>query len=549
MMSEKARKHLEVPPKGGADIWMNREGKWMGEKRRVTKAAGVVGGATLLSRILGFVRDMVIAHIFGAGLGSDAFFVAMRVPNLLRRLFAEGSLSIAFIPVFTEYLTVKGREEAFAMARSALRLLSVLLVGVVMLGILLSPVIVRVMAPGFADSPDKLELTVLLTRILFPYTFFICIVALSMGILNALGHFAAPALAPVFLNLGIIFSAVILCPRLEVPSVGLAVGVLIGGVMQLVLQVPFLVSRGFRFWEKAGLRHPGINKVGRLMLPTIFGAAVYQINIIIGTLLASTLPEGSVSYLYYADRLVQFPLALFAISTATAVLPSMSRQVAAGDMEGLSDTFGYGMRLILFITIPAMAGLIVLREPIVRLLLQRGAFDAAATALTADALLYYGIGLWAFSGVRIVVSTFYALSDTKTPVKTAVISIVCNLILALVLMGPLSHGGLALATSLSSVINLLILVYVLTRRLPRVAWGDIALSAIKATIASAIMGGVVYVVSRGVIPPAGGSFVGLGLGVATTIAAGCVVYFLSARLVGSPELASALLLIKKRVKR
>jgi len=384
------------------------------ENDRVTKATGVVGSATLLSRIFGFIRDVVIAGFFGAGLSSDAFFVAFRIPNLLRRLFAEGSLSVAFIPVFTEYLTHRGKEDAFEMARSAVRLLSVLLVAVAVTGIAFSPLIIRIIAPGFADSPEKFTLTIFLTRVMFPYIFFIGMVALSMGILNVLGHFAAPALAPVFLNISIICSVFLISPHMTDPVTGLAVGVVIGGVFQLALQVPFLIKKGFFFWQKAkifhpGLKkigrlmlptifgaavyqinmqkakifHPGLKKIGRLMLPTIFGAAVYQINILVGTLLASLLAEGSVSYLYYADRLVQFPLGIFAIATATAVLPSLSRQATKKDLQGVRETFSYAMKLIFFITIPSMVGLIVLREPIVALLFKRGAFDATTTHLTA----------------------------------------------------------------------------------------------------------------------------------------------------------------------
>ncbi|MFQ5444442.1 MAG: murein biosynthesis integral membrane protein MurJ, partial [Nitrospinales bacterium] len=306
----------------------------MYENTRVTHAAGIVGSATLLSRIFGFLRDVVIAGFFGAGLGSDAFFVAFRIPNLLRRLFAEGSLSIAFIPVFTEYLTTKGKDEAFKLAGSAILLLSIILMILALSGILLSPLLIRIIAPGFAGSPEKLSLTITLTRIMFPYIFFIGMVALCMGILNVLGHFAAPALAPVFLNLAMIGGVVFISPHLSKPIIGLAIGVIIGGALQLLLQVPFILRRGVFFWKKTRIYHSGLKKIGLLMLPAVFGAAVYQINILVGTLLASLLPEGSVSYLYYADRLVQFPLGIFAIATATAVLPSLSRQAAAKDLAG-----------------------------------------------------------------------------------------------------------------------------------------------------------------------------------------------------------------------
>ena len=512
------------------------ENRTVSENDRVTKATGVVGSATLLSRIFGFIRDVVIAGFFGAGLSSDAFFVAFRIPNLLRRLFAEGSLSVAFIPVFTEYLTQRGKDDAFEMARSAVRLLSVLLVAVTLIGILLSPPIIWVIAPGFADSPEKLSLTIFLTRLMFPYIFFIGMVALSMGILNALGHFAAPALAPVLLNVSIIGSAFLISPLLADPVTGLAVGVVIGGVLQLALQVPFLIKKGFHFWEKAKIFHPGIKKIGRLMLPTIFGAAVYQINILVGTLLASLLAQGSVSYLYYADRLVQFPLGIFAVATATAVLPSLSRQAAQRDFQGVRETFSYAMKLILFITIPSMVGLIVLREPIVALLFKRGAFDARTSHLTAYALLYYSIGLWAFSAVRIVVSTFYALQDTRTPVITGAVSVGVNIVLGIILMGPMGHGGLALSTSLASMLNLGLLVWALRAKLGALGLKSVGESACKTMICSGIMGTVVWAAARMLITPYGGSSFGLFFGVLGSIIIGLVLYGSFSALLKSREL-------------
>ena len=295
----------------------------MSENSRVVKAAGVVGAATLLSRILGFIRDAVIAWFLGAGFSSDAFIAAFRIPNLLRRLFAEGSLSSAFIPVFTEYVVHQGQAEAFHLARSAFRMAGVFLLIIAISGIFLSPWIVRIIAPGFAA--DKLSLTITLTRIMFPYIFFIGLVALSTGVLNVIGHFAAPALAPVLLNLAMIAAVLFISPSLATPVVGLAFGVLIGGVLQLALQLPVLVRKGFRFWEKSVLIHSGLKRVGVLIPPVILGGAVYQINVVVGTLLGSLLSEGSVTYLYFADRLVQFPLGVFAIAAATAVLPSLSQ--------------------------------------------------------------------------------------------------------------------------------------------------------------------------------------------------------------------------------
>jgi len=513
----------------------------MSENKQVTKAASVVGASTFLSRILGYIRDMMLAWFFGAGEYSDAFITAFRIPNLMRRLFGEGSLSIAFVPVFTEYLSKHGKEEAFRMAGAAVRILSALLTVTTIVGIIISPLIIHVIAPGFSDSPEKYSLTVTLTRIMFPYIFFIGLVALCMGILNVLGHFAAPALAPVFLNLGMIFSIflVSLVSTDEKTRIyGLAIGVLVGGVMQLLLQIPFLIKKGFRFWGKYRIMHPGLKKVAVLMVPAIFGAAVYQINILVGNLLASLLPEGSISYLFYADRLVQFPLGIFGIATATAVLPSLSRQAAEKKYDALKGTFAHAMKLVMFITIPSMIGLIVLCEPIVALLFKRGAFDAHATKLTADALLYYSFGLWAFSSVRIVVSTFYALQDTRTPVKMAAVSIFANIVLSIALMRPMGHVGLALSLSLSSMLNLILLTIALRKKLGILGWRNIAASVVKTTICSMVMGAVVLAVRYWIIPAdaGSGSLPILLFGLMTCIIAGMAVFSLLSYFIKNPEL-------------
>ncbi|MDY6825341.1 MAG: murein biosynthesis integral membrane protein MurJ [Thermodesulfobacteriota bacterium] len=520
----------------------------MNEKQRVTKATGVIGTATLLSRIFGYVRDMVIAGVLGAATSSDAFFVAFRIPNLMRRLFAEGSLSIAFVPVFTEEIQANGRDRAFEMARSAIRLLSVILVVVAVLGVLFSPALVHVIGFGFTDTPEKYSLTVNLTRIMFPYVIFICLVALCMGILNVLGHFAAPALAPVLLNIamiGSLWGATVFTDDTVLRVKCLAWGVIAGGVMQLALQAPFLVRQGLRFWQRARLYHPALKKVGLLMLPAVFGAAVYQVNTLIGTMLATMLPEGSVSYLYYADRLVQFPLGVFAISASMAVLPSISRQAAAGNTRGILDTFGYAMRLIFFIALPAMTGLIVLREPIVALLFQHGQFGGPATRLTADALLYYAAGLWAFSAVRIVVSTFYALSDTRTPVIMAVISITVNAALSVILMGPMAHSGLALATSLASMLNLLLLMWALRSRLGGLKLAEVFGSVARSVFCSILMGVVVWQVSCYTAYQAE-SFGGLLAGVTAGVLSGVASYVLLAYVTRSRELAGVMTIVRKR---
>ena len=517
----------------------------MKENSRVIKAAGVVGAATLLSRILGYIRDAVIAWYFGAGLSSDAFIAAFRIPNLLRRLFGEGAISNAFIPVFTDYLTNDGKDEGLRLARSALFVMSILLVVISILGILLAPIIVKVIAPGFFASPVKMSLTITLTRIMFPYIFFIGLVAMCMGILNVFGHFAAPAIAPVLLNLAMICAVIFICPYLSNPVMGLASGVIIGGVLQLGLQLPFMIRKGLILRPEGKFFHPGLKKIGALMPPIIFGGAVYQVNILVNGLLGSLLQEGSVSYLYFADRLVQFPLGIFAIAATTAVLPSLSRQAAIHDIDALKDTFGHAVRLIIFLTIPSMVGLIILREPIVALLFQRGEFSSFATRLTAQALLYYAMGLGAFSAVKIVAATFFALKDTRTPMIMAFVSVGANIVLGIILMGPLAHGGLALATSLASILNLGLLVHALRSKLGSLGGRSIMRSAYRALLSAGFMGVVVWGTFSVFIPSEGGEVVELLLGLAGSILTGLMIYGLCSYLIKSPELLSVAAEIKK----
>jgi len=426
-------------------------------KSRIEKAASIIGFFTFLSRILGLVRDMVIAKVFGSGMVTDAFFVAFKIPNLLRRLFGEGSLTVAFIPVFSEYLS-KDKKDALRLANGFLSIISVLLATVAIVGIILAPWIVRLQAYGFGTSSYQYRLAVLLTRITFPYVFFICLVAFFMGVLNSFKHFSAPAAAPIFLNLSIIGSAFLICPYLKTPVVGLAVGVLIGGFLQLCLQLPWALKYGIRIIPSLeSIHHPGIRRIGTLMLPAIFGSAVYQLNQFVGTLLASFLPKGSISWLYYADRLVQFPLGVFAISLSTAALPSLSDHAASNDKALFKETFKKALNMTFFISIPAAVGLILLGEPIITILFERGAFTHTDTVNTNYALMFYSFGLWAFSGVRVLVSAFYAMQDTKTPVKIATVALLANFVLSVFLMRYFKHGGLALGLSLASSVQFFLL--------------------------------------------------------------------------------------------
>jgi len=429
----------------------------MSEQRKITKAASIIGMGTLLSRILGFLRDMVIANFFGAGMAADAFFVAFRIPNLWRRLVGEGSLTISFIPVYTEYLTHRSEEESRELTHIAFTVAGIILLILTILGILFSPILIRIIAPGFFRIPEKFQLTVALNQIIFPYLFFMGLFALCMGVLNSLRHFFAPAFAPVFLNICIILSVFLFYRHFEQPVYTLAVGVLAGGVIQLLFQIPFLLKKRISFRFNFNYRHPAVKRIGSLMIPGLIGTAVYQLNVFIDTIFASFLPGGSVSYLYFADRLMEFPLGIFAIAIGMASLPSLSELASKGKMDELRETIFFTFRLVSFISIPALVGLIALKTPIINLLFQRGLFDYQATEMTAKALLFYSVGLWAIAGSRIVVPAFYSLQDTWTPLKIALICLGANVIFNAILIIPLKHAGLAFATSLSSTLNVILL--------------------------------------------------------------------------------------------
>lgn len=460
----------------------------MSSEKHVTKAAGVVGLATVATRLFGFLRDMLIASALGAGMMADAYYVAFRIPNTLRRLVGEGALTIAFIPVFVEEQQ-RSETDAWELVNAVGTFLFLLLLALTALGMLGAPWIVRVIALGFDATPEKFALTVRLTRMMFPYIFFISLGALAMGILNSLHHFLSPALAPLMLNLSLIASVFYLVPRCDPPAFGLAVGVLIGGVLQLGFQVPALLRRGFRYRISFDYRNPALRKIGLLLLPALFGMAVYQLSVFSSTFLASFLAQqGSITYLYYGNRLLEFPLGIFGVAIATAVLPTMSAYAARGETQNLVNTLSFALRLMLFITLPATVGLMVLRLPIVTLLFEHGHFTPEASHGTAQAVLLYMIGLPAVAGARIVVPVFYAMKDTLTPVKCGAATLVVNIVCSLIFMGPLQHCGLALANSVSSMFYLGLLLWLLRRKLGAIGWKRIAMSSAKSLVAAVVMG-------------------------------------------------------------
>ena len=466
----------------------------MSENHRIAKAATTIGMGTLLSRIVGFLRDTVIANFFGAGMAADAFFVAFRIPNLWRRLVGEGSLTISFIPVYTEYLTQKSEEETRKVTHIAFTMAGVILSILTLLGILFSPILIKIIAPGFIQIPEKFQLTVTLNQIIFPYLFFMGLFALCMGILNSQRHFFAPAIAPIFLNISIIVSVFLFYHTFKIPVMTLALGVLAGGVIQFLFQIPFLWKRRITFRFNFNFRHPAIKRMGLLMVPGLIGTAVYQINVFIDTIFASFLPSGSVSYLFFADRLMEFPLGIFAIAIGMASLPSLSGLASQGKMEELKETLSFTFRLVSFISVPAMVGLIALKTPIVNLLFQRGLFDYSATEKTAFALLFYSVGLWAIAGARTIVPAFYSLQDTWTPLKIALICLGANILFIGILIFPLKHGGLALATSLSSTLNLILLFWKLNSKLGKIDMGKNIKSLLRDVFCSLPMGLAAYLI-------------------------------------------------------
>ena len=443
---------------------------------------------TSVSRVFGYVRDAALAAVLGAGLGMDAFAVAFRLANLFRRLVAEGAMSAAFVPVFVEYRGQHTADELWDFARKFFYTLALVAGLIVLLEIIFAPFIVRVMAPGFSNVDGKWELTVFLTRVMAPYLVFVALAAFLMGVLNAFGRFAVPALSPVFFNVIIIVSAFSLAHITPDRSVGIAIGVLIGGVLQFLSQVPSAMGLGMQFKVGFSFRHPAIRKVGTLLAPSIFGIGIVQINLLVDSLMASFLREGSVSQLYYADRVMELVLGIFIMSLTTVILPDMSRSAAAKNMSEVKETLLFSVRSTMFVAIPATVGLFLLADPITHVLFERGRFSSLDTERTSVALAYYALGLFFISSVKILVSAFYALQDTKTPVKVAAVSLAVNAFMNWVLMQPLKQGGIALATSIAGAISVVQLAAIFQKKYGSLNWSQFRTSFIKVGAASGVMG-------------------------------------------------------------
>ncbi|MEJ2405049.1 MAG: murein biosynthesis integral membrane protein MurJ [Candidatus Thiodiazotropha sp.] len=457
------------------------------------RSFAAVGSLTFLSRILGFVRDLTLAREFGANAATDAFFVAFKIPNFMRRLFAEGAFSVAFVPVLSEYRSQRSREElkTFVDDMGGTLGLTVLLVSLV--GVVASPILVMIFAPGFWNQDQgKYELTVDMLSLTFPYLFFITMTAFAGSILNAHQRFWVPAFTPVLLNLSLIGCALWLSPMMEEPVVGLAWGVLIAGIAQFLFQWPFLRRLRLLPRPRVAFHDPGVLRVMRLMVPALFGVSVSQLNLLLDTLIASFLVSGSISWLYYSDRLMEFPVGVLGVALGTVILPNLSQRHAESSPEAFSRTLDWALRLNLLLGLPAAVGLMVLAGPMLVTLFHSAAFDSHDVAMATQSLLAYTPGLVAIMLIKILAPGFYARQDTKTPVRIGIIAMVVNMGLNLLLVFPLAHAGLALATTLSSWLNAYLLFRALVRQgiyQPDRGWG---MMLIRVILASLGMGGLLW---------------------------------------------------------
>jgi putative peptidoglycan lipid II flippase len=458
---------------------------------RLARSAGLVGFATLLSRVLGLVRDVVYAWLFGAGNQMDAFNVAFRIPNLVRDLFAEGAMTAAFVPTFTRRLTQRGRDEAWRLGNLVLSALIVATSVIVLLGIVFAWPLTTAFARDYAAVPGKLELTVQLTRIMFPFLTLVAVAVAFMGMLNSLRYFFVPSLSPALFNVGAVVAAFAFVPLMRPlglhPVAGLAFGTLLGGVLQAAVQWPALRREGFRFRFSWAPRDPALREVLVLMVPGTLGLAAVQINQFVNTVLATGQGTGAVSWLNYAFRLMYLPIGLFGVSIATAALPAISTLSAREDRAGMRSVVSSGLRMMLMLNVPATVGLIALATPIVSLIFERGRFTAADTPATAAALMFYAPGLLGYSAVKIASPTFYAMRDSRTPVAVSALSVLVNIALNLALVRVIGYRGLALGTALSALINAGILLWLLRQRLGGLEGREVLVALLKITLASMMM--------------------------------------------------------------
>jgi putative peptidoglycan lipid II flippase len=548
-----SRSPAEAPKSEGGDSPAEAP-KSEGGHPRLARSAGVFGLATVASRILGLVRDQVLAFYFGAGDANDAFRVASRIPNLVRDLFAEGAMSAAFVPTFTRQLTLHGRARAWQLGSSVINALLLVTGVLVLAGILFADPLVRLYASEFSEVPGKLELTIYLTRIVFPFLTLVAVAAALMGMLNSLGHFFVPALSPAMFNVAIIVMSLALIPI--APEIGLApitivaIATLVGGVGQIAIQWPPLRREGFRYRPVLDFRDEGLHRVLLLMGPGTIGMAATQINVFVNTVLATGEGTGAVSWLDFAFRLMYLPIGLFGVSIATAATPAISRMVAAQDFGRIRSTLANALGLMLFLNVPATVGLVILAEPIVAVIFQHGEFTAADTVATARALQLYAVGLVGYSIVRIISPTFYALQRSRIPVIVSAASVVVNVVLNLSLVRVMGYRGLALGTSITALLNASVQLWLLRREIDGIEGARIASSTARTVAAAAIMGAVTWGTHIGLLHAVpGGSFVLQASRLFVTIMLSLATLVAAAQILRIPEFGEARDLIIGRFKR
>jgi putative peptidoglycan lipid II flippase len=462
--------------------------------RNLIRSTSIISAGTLSSRILGFFRDIILARLLGTGFMADSFFVAFRIPNLFRDLVGEGATNSAFVPIFSEYVHQKDKQALWNFTSVIFVIGLILLSVLTILGILLAPLIVRVIAPGFIFDTDKLIMTIQLTKLMFPYLILIGLTAYCMAILYTFRSFVTPAFAPCLLNISLIVSALFASRTMKEPVFGLAIGVLVGGLLQLLVHIKPVFQTGVRFVRPKTLNHPGARRVGRLLIPRLFGAGVYQLTVLVDTFCASLsfiVGAGGISAIYYSNRIIQFPMGIFTVALASAVLPTLSGYAAQKNFDQLKRTLVFSLENIFFVMFPTSVMIMILSTPIIRILFERGEFDIYSTEITSMALWAYAIGLFSFGGIKIMVTAFHALQDTKTPVIVAAICLVINGALNFILMFPFKVGGIALASSISATIDFFILFYIMDKRLGAMRDGVVKFLT-KVFLATVITGEVVY---------------------------------------------------------
>jgi putative peptidoglycan lipid II flippase len=507
---------------------------------QLVRSAGVIGIATMTSRVLGLIRDQVLAYLFGASDAMDAFRIAFRLPNVLRDLFAEGAMSAALVPTFTRSLAAGGKERAWRLGNNVINLMLVITGVLVVAGTLLTEPLVILYAGGFGQIPGKLELTIRLTRIMFPFLTLVAVAAVLMGMLNALHRFFIPALSPAMFNVGTIACALLFVPlfqRMGIdPIAAIAIGTLVGGIGQILLQWPALRRDGFRYEPRLDPGDPWLREIIRLMIPAVVGLAAVQINVFVNSWLATGLGTGAVSWLDYAFRLMYMPIGLFGISIATAALPGISAHAATNDEAGLRGAVSTGLRMMLMLNIPATVGLLVLATPIVKLIFEHGRFTSSDTAATAAALACYAPGLVGYSAVKLISPAFYAMGNSRTPVIASAASVLFNIGLNLILVRILGHRGLALGTAMAALVNATILLWFLRARLGGIDGKRLLTALSKISLAALAMAVAAYQTERLLhVPFAGDSVLAQSLRVLGAIGTGMAVLALSAQILRIEE--------------